>query len=128
MTNPQRLLEQRSAFLAQPCGCADVAQLVERWLPKPKVAGSRPVVRSLAGRHLAGAQLTGGGVPSALVASHWSHPQTTHACWKTEWANSTLSACGSELAQTSSQSRMYSPRATSQWAAAGRSVASLNPS
>ena len=24
---------------------ADVAQLVERWLPKPKVAGSRPVVR-----------------------------------------------------------------------------------
>ena len=28
---------------------ADVAQLVERWLPKPKVAGSRPVVRSLAG-------------------------------------------------------------------------------
>src|SRR5919106_5377332 len=26
-------------------GFADVAQLVERWLPKPKVAGSRPVVR-----------------------------------------------------------------------------------
>src|ERR1700733_9780028 len=25
--------------------CADVAQLVERRLPKPKVAGSRPVVR-----------------------------------------------------------------------------------
>src|SRR5215208_4478101 len=24
---------------------ADVAQLAERWLPKPKVAGSRPVVR-----------------------------------------------------------------------------------
>jgi hypothetical protein len=45
MTNPQRLLEQRSAVLAQPCGYADVAQLVERWLPKPKVAGSRPVVR-----------------------------------------------------------------------------------
>ncbi len=46
MTDPQRLLEQRRAFLAQPCGYADVAQLVERWLPKPKVAGSRPVVRS----------------------------------------------------------------------------------
>src|SRR5689334_9927004 len=28
---------------------ADVAQLVERWLPKPKVAGSRPVVRSSEG-------------------------------------------------------------------------------
>jgi hypothetical protein len=26
---------------------ADVAQLVERWLPKPKVAGSKPVVRFL---------------------------------------------------------------------------------
>ena len=70
MINPHRLLEQRSPFLAQPCGYADVAQLVERWLPKPKVAGSRPVVRSSIGRHIAGAQLTGGGVPSALVASH----------------------------------------------------------
>lgn len=29
-----------------PSGLADVAQSVERWLPKPKVAGSRPVVRS----------------------------------------------------------------------------------
>ena len=29
----------------QPTAHADVAQLVERWLPKPKVAGSRPVVR-----------------------------------------------------------------------------------
>jgi hypothetical protein len=28
-----------------PSGLAVVAQLVERWLPKPKVAGSRPVVR-----------------------------------------------------------------------------------
>ena len=28
-----------------PDRSADVAQLVERWLPKPKVAGSRPVVR-----------------------------------------------------------------------------------
>lgn len=26
---------------------ADIAQLVERWLPKPKVAGSNPVVRSI---------------------------------------------------------------------------------
>ena len=54
MTNPQRLLEQRSAFLAQPCGYADVAQLVERWLPKPKVAGSRPVVRFPSNRHESG--------------------------------------------------------------------------
>ena len=29
---------------------ADVAQLVERWLPKPKVAGSTPVVRLPAAR------------------------------------------------------------------------------
>jgi hypothetical protein len=35
---PGPALESRDAF-------ADVAQLVERWLPKPKVAGSRPVVR-----------------------------------------------------------------------------------
>lgn len=28
-------------------GCnAEIAQLVERWLPKPKVAGSSPVFRS----------------------------------------------------------------------------------
>src|SRR5687767_9912071 len=30
---------------------ADVAQLVERWLPKPKVAGSRPVVRFTSALH-----------------------------------------------------------------------------
>src|SRR5215217_1092367 len=32
---------------------ADVAQLVERWLPKPKVAGSRPVVRFIFSHRLA---------------------------------------------------------------------------
>ena len=40
-----------------PSRHADVAQLVERWLPKPKVAGSKPVVRFQArigpGRRLA---------------------------------------------------------------------------
>jgi hypothetical protein len=46
MTNPHRLLERRSVFFGPTVRYADVAQLVERWLPKPKVAGSRPVVRS----------------------------------------------------------------------------------
>jgi hypothetical protein len=45
MTNPHRLLERRSVFFGPTVRYADVAQLVERWLPKPKVAGSRPVVR-----------------------------------------------------------------------------------
>ena len=29
------------------CNTAGIAQLVERWLPKPKAAGSNPVSRSI---------------------------------------------------------------------------------
>jgi hypothetical protein len=51
MASALELAKQRFVFLAQPSGLADVAQLVERRLPKPKVAGSRPVVRSLSNHH-----------------------------------------------------------------------------
>src|SRR5215203_6092918 len=45
---------------------ADVAQLVERWLPKPKVAGSRPVVRL---QHSSAALVRGS--PSANEGVTW---------------------------------------------------------
>src|SRR3712207_6801973 len=56
--------------------------------------------------------LTGGGVPSALSASDWSQPQTMHECRNTERANSSATVSGSGLRRTSSQARMYSPKAS----------------
>src|SRR5438876_6814878 len=40
---------------------ADVAQLVEHWLPKPRVAGSNPVVRFLLRSHQVALPAGGGG-------------------------------------------------------------------
>src|SRR3954454_14775602 len=64
-------------------------------------------------------QTTGGGVPSAVAARAGSHSQRAQACWNAERATSTAAACGSRLAQTSSQSSTYSPKAASQRAASG---------
>ena len=61
---------------------ADVAQLVERRLPKPKVAGSRPVVRFVASapRRLVSVQATVGHRPSSIPrlahGTHGSDPTT----------------------------------------------------
>src|SRR5664280_2664594 len=81
------------------------------------------------GQHGPGASYaTGGGVPSALASSAGSQSHTAHAWRNAEWANSSPTARGSGLLQTSSQSRMYSPSAASQWAGAGVSVAVANAS
>ena len=42
--NPWR--EKKKSITLQPQRTAVVAQLVEHWLPKPRVAGSSPVYRS----------------------------------------------------------------------------------
>jgi hypothetical protein len=70
----------------------------------------------------------GGGVPSALARSAGSQSHTAHAWLNAERAKSSAAACGSELEHTSWQSRTYSPSVSSQRAAAGASVAPLNPS
>ena len=43
---PRRAGRRRPGDTTMTDRCADVAQLVEHWLPKPRVAGSSPVVRS----------------------------------------------------------------------------------
>ena len=47
---------------------ADVAQLAEHWLPKPRVAGSIPVVRFLSGRRGFAPRWTGNDVLMLAVA------------------------------------------------------------
>jgi len=70
---------------------------------------------------------TGGGVPSAVAARVMSQPQASQAWWKADRTNSRAAACGSEADRTSSQSRMYSPSAGSQCAAAGNRDSPAKP-
>ena len=68
-------------------------------------------------------QLTGGGLPSELAFRAGSQSHTRQAWLKAERRNRRAKSCGSGLAQTSSQSRTYSPSSASQRAAGGERLA-----
>jgi hypothetical protein len=86
-----------------------------------------PLARRVSPR-AAGPHLTGGGLPSALAGSPGSHSHTAQAWRNAERANARAAPWGSGLAQTSPQSRTYSPRSGSHRAAAGASVPLAKPS